>query len=340
MPVALVTGLKLECEFAFRLARDLDAARGPFTAAGIADSLVFHPAVELAGSRYAPGTKAGEKSELEAAAADESEEPVGYIRTAAYGGQFGAPTLGQAVSVSGAAASPNMGYHTSPVTAFLLTLFNVRLGWWFPNPSKVGSDVASPGFSLPYLMSELFGGATDQSRFLMISDGGHFENLAGYELIQRRCRVVILSDAECDPSLTFAGLGTLIRMAEVDFGVKITINVDPIRSREGSFWSKSRYAIGTIDYGAGTPPGTLIYIKAAIPEGEGDTALLQYKSDHPAFPHESRIPPLSPARRIRHCLPRLPWLRYPDIGQARSHSAAAAPAGRPRRIGCSPRPGR
>ena len=56
MPVALVTGLKLECEFAFRLTRDLDGSRGAFTAAGIADSLVFHPAIELAGTRYAPGT--------------------------------------------------------------------------------------------------------------------------------------------------------------------------------------------------------------------------------------------------------------------------------------------
>lgn len=56
MPVALVPGLKLECEFAFALTRDLDGSRGAFTPAGIADSLVFHPAVELAGSRYAPGT--------------------------------------------------------------------------------------------------------------------------------------------------------------------------------------------------------------------------------------------------------------------------------------------
>jgi hypothetical protein len=248
-------------------------------------SFTFSPL--FCGSRYAPGMKAGEKTELEAAEADIDEQPVGYVKTSAYSGHFGVPTLGQAVSISGAAASPNMGYHTSPVTAFMLTLFNVRLGWWFPNPSKIGSGVASPNFSLPYLLSELFGGANDQSHFLMLSDGGHFENLAGYELIQRRCRVIILSDAECDPSLTFAGLGTLIRMAEVDFDVKISIDVDAIRYSDDSAWSRARYAIGTIDYGPGVEPGTLIYIKAAIPKGEADTALLQYKSSHPAFPHES-----------------------------------------------------
>jgi hypothetical protein len=65
-----------------------------------------------------------------------NDAEVGYIPTSQYGGVESAPTLGQAISVSGAAASPNMGYHTSSVTAFLLTLFNARLGWWFPNPAR------------------------------------------------------------------------------------------------------------------------------------------------------------------------------------------------------------
>ena len=107
--------------------------------------------------------------------------------TAEYGGRLGAPTLGQAISVSGAAASPNMGYHTSPVVAFLLTVFNVRLGWWFPNPARRPPAQPSPHFNLRYMIVELFGGATDKSKFLMISDGGHFENLAAYELVRRRC---------------------------------------------------------------------------------------------------------------------------------------------------------
>lgn len=61
---------------------------------------------------------------------DASGEPtkIGYVATAQYGGRREETTLGKAVSVSGAAASPNMGYHTSPVVAFLLTVFNLRLG--------------------------------------------------------------------------------------------------------------------------------------------------------------------------------------------------------------------
>ena len=215
-----------------------------------------------------------------------AREELGYISTANYGGKDGAPTLGQAISVSGAAASPNMGYHTSPVVAFLLTVFNVRLGWWFPNPRRSATNLPSPYFNLTYLLKELFGGANDKSTFLMISDGGHFENLAAYELVRRRCRVIIISDGEADPRLRFEGLGTLIRMCEVDFGARITLDVGSIRPGPGQMWSTSRCAVGRIDYGPGVPGGILIYLKASM-TGREDTSVLQYKASHPDFPHES-----------------------------------------------------
>ena len=143
---------------------------------------------------------------------------------------------------------------TSPVVAFLLTVFNVRLGWWFPNP-RSAADAPSPRFNLPSILAELFGGATATSPFLMISDGGHFENLAVYELVKRRCRVIIASDGECDPSLQFEGLGTLIRMCEVDFGARITIDVRDLRTSVPSPWSTSRFAVGSISYGGAVPDG-------------------------------------------------------------------------------------
>src|SRR4051812_10708820 len=90
------------------------------------------------GSNYESRDQAGVTSAL------------GYVPTARYGGRFGTPTLGQAISVSGAAASPNMGYHTSPVVSFLLTVFNLRLGWWFPSPKESAIEFPSPHFSLRY----------------------------------------------------------------------------------------------------------------------------------------------------------------------------------------------
>ena len=226
------------------------------------------------GSAYISHDLQGEATEL------------GFIPTSEYGQRSGGPTLGQAVSVSGAAASPNMGYHTSSVTAFLMTLFNVRLGWWFPNPITAADSAMSPNFSLAYLTAELFGGASDQTPFVMVSDGGHFENLAAYELVRRRCRVVVISDGECDEQYTFGGLGTLIRMCEVDFNCRIDINVDAIRPQGGpGGWSQKRFAIGEITYDDGSA-GILVYLKASMTGGE-DTSVRQYKSSHPEFPHES-----------------------------------------------------
>ncbi|HKP70607.1 MAG TPA: patatin-like phospholipase family protein, partial [Pyrinomonadaceae bacterium] len=41
--------------------------------------------------------------------------------------------LGTAMAISGAAANPNMGYYSSSVVTFLMSLFNIRLGWWLGN---------------------------------------------------------------------------------------------------------------------------------------------------------------------------------------------------------------
>jgi hypothetical protein len=212
--------------------------------------------------------------------------PIGFSRTSVYGGEDGPTTVGQAISVSGAAASPNMGYHTSAVVAFLLTVFNVRLGWWFPNPRVTANTSASPWFSLRYLLKELFGGADDKSNFLMISDGGHFENLAAYELVRRKCRVIVVSDAECDADLEFSSLGSLIRMCDVDFNTRIEIDLSAVRRDEQTGWSAKHFAVGRIVYGSGTPDGVLIYLKASMTGGE-DSAVLQYKASHAHFPHES-----------------------------------------------------
>lgn len=56
IPARSFHGIKIECEFAFRLRSDLADTGKPFTAEGIAGALVFHPAIELSGTRYAPGT--------------------------------------------------------------------------------------------------------------------------------------------------------------------------------------------------------------------------------------------------------------------------------------------
>jgi hypothetical protein len=213
---------------------------------------------------------------------------VGYAPTGGNGtgeSYAGGVTLGQAISVSGAAANPNMGYHTSGLVAFLLTSFNVRLGWWFPNPGKRRWNRASLRSNLYYLVKEFFGLAHEQGVFVNVSDGGHFENLGIYELVRRQCKVIIACDAECDSDLSFGSLGSMIRMCETDFGVKIHLDVASIRKQEQTKKSQAHCAIGRIQYSNGSQ-GYLIYLKASI-TGDEDVGIEQYRVVHPDFPHET-----------------------------------------------------
>ena len=192
--------------------------------------------------------------------------------------------VGQAVAISGAAASPNMGYNTSPLVALLLTMFNVRLGWWFPNPGRNAWSERGLRFSLYYLTRELLGLADETRLFLNISDGGHFENLGVYELIRRRCKVIIACDAECDEHLEFGGLGNLIRICATDFAAVIELDVQPIQQQRNQH-SLAHCAVGRIKYSNGST-GYLIYLKASI-TGDEDIGITQYRSAHPSFPHET-----------------------------------------------------
>ena len=98
-------------------------------------------------------------------------------------------TLATAMAISGAAVSPNMGYNSSPLVGMLLSLFNLRLGWWLGNTGTPGAgsyrkEGPQPGFR-PALQ-ELAGRTTDDAAWIYLSDGGHFDNLGVYEMVQRR----------------------------------------------------------------------------------------------------------------------------------------------------------
>lgn len=207
-------------------------------------------------------------------------------------------TLGQAVAVSGAAADPNMGHHATPAVTALMTVFNTRLGWWIENPSrpyrsleKAGSaswSAESPSFG-GLILKELTGQTDSVGQWIHLSDGGHFENLAAYELIRRRCRYIVISDAGCDPTLAFEDLANLIRKIRTDFGIRIEIDTAPIARKNAGSPSLWHCAIGKIRYDdidAGEVPGLLVYCKASM-TGDEPPDLQQYARAHPTFPHET-----------------------------------------------------
>ncbi len=226
----------------------------------------------------------------------------------------GGPELGSLMATSGAAASPNMGYHTNPVMGFIMTIFNARLGRWFGNPLhenyfnriliKLGKtrwlknppERQSPFWNLFYLIKELITNTGLTSGYLYLSDGGHFENLGIYELVRRRCKLIIAVDVGADGNYEFEDLGNAIRKCKVDFGITININIDDLLpSRDckyGAFKCGSRhFAIGTIDYlGDGNPDnmGYLVYIKSSL-TGDEPADLINFKLQEPSFPHHTTV---------------------------------------------------
>jgi hypothetical protein len=221
-----------------------------------------------------------------------------YISSFTYGGSepdLGMPgngvSLGTAVSISGAAASPNMGYHSSPATAFLMTLFNVRLGAWLPNPAlaeRLGEDVnlSGPNNSLRALLRELAGSTDDRGRDIYLSDGGHFENLGLYEMIRRRCRYILVSDAGADPKCAFEDLGNAVRKVKIDLNVDIRFGPMCISSRDRAVEPQYAWALGEVDYGGGRL-GQILYIKPSFFGRDLPLDVVAYANKSATFPHET-----------------------------------------------------
>jgi hypothetical protein len=252
-------------------------------------------------------------------------DPSGYRDTSDHTGSDGfgfmfpqGPGLGTAMAISGAPANPNESQYTTGTMASLLAMFNGRLGWWVGNPSNprtlvprlvervrvsmgltgivpspiMTSRTPGPRSVWDYLFAKLKGQTTTRSRYVNLSDGGDFEKLGLYELVRRRCRYIIVSDAEREERETFEGLAGAIRRCRADFGVEIDIDPSSV-ARDSHNISGAHCVIGTIRYpeaepgsspglhegdfapSSGTPArGWLLYLKSSL-TGDEPTDVLE-----------------------------------------------------------------
>ncbi len=266
------------------------------------------------------------------------EDPNGY-RVFEFPGERGGAafcaepfTLGGIVAISGAAFSTGLGSRTHFGLSLLCGLGNVRLGYWWdsgidPDNRKVPSPVSQwrrklaewlPVYS--FLFGELLARFRGTAwRHWYLSDGGHFENLAGYELIRRRVPIMVILDAEADPDYTYNGLADLIRKARIDFGASIEfLNEDELEKSSltsvfGSLeqlrrtdrdartvtargessvtmYSARHAALARITYddeanGENAPERWLVYIKPTL-TGDEPADLIEYLMKHPTYPNE------------------------------------------------------
>jgi len=208
----------------------------------------------------------------------------GYRATKDY--MAGKLDLASASAISGAAIATNSPMTRSRPLSFIMSLLNLRLGCWLENPKR--NSMSTNYFQKPwwylYMFNDMFGkGLNEKRAYVHLSDGGHFENLACYELIRRKCKLILCCDVGADPNYQYKDLAKLIELARVDFGAKLAIDVNQIN--QGIADSSSAWAEGKISYNDGSY-GRFIYIKASMINNLS-AELNSYKKIHPEFPHQS-----------------------------------------------------
>jgi hypothetical protein len=212
-----------------------------------------------------------------------------------------------------------MGYNSSPLITFLLSLFNVRLGWWLGNPKYDRFADEGPRWAAAPLLFELFGLTNDKRKYVYLSDGGHFENLGLYEMVRRRCHLIIVSDAGQDPELAFADLANAVRKISIDLGVRIEFpKLDAWRVRNkdrntpdagGPCYTVGRVLYSEVDKtpaheigkmawedpGEGRnepkpkiPDGYILYLKPGF-RGDEPADIVGYAAESTDFPHETTV---------------------------------------------------
>jgi hypothetical protein len=213
-------------------------------------------------------------------------------------------SLPSAMAISGAAVNPDAGNSGGGLThdrllSTLFSLLNIRLGYWARNPGRADSRWYTPTFVFPGLKGGVFGGGfSERNRLIELTDGGHFENLALYELARRKLGLIVVSDAGADPQFDFDDLGNAVERIRVDFGARVRFD-DPAHALAGLLpgtapgggpeverygLAQRGYALGSIEYADGSS-GTLLYVKATMIEGLPQD-VYSYRAASPQFPQE------------------------------------------------------
>lgn len=213
-------------------------------------------------------------------------DQTGFCSTEDYDG--GETKLALALTVSGAAAGSAMGALTFFAQAFMMTMFNARLGYWVENPNRQRARRVRPRFWPYYLLKEMLGHTNAENWFVNVSDGGHTgDNVGIYPLLRRRCKVIIACDAEADGALGFGSFTEALRHAYIDKGIEVDIALADLRPDERTGLSARHCAVGRIYYpDRPWQRSWVVYLKSSLTGNEPEP-ILNYKREHPAFPHET-----------------------------------------------------
>ncbi|NMO90345.1 hypothetical protein [Actinomycetospora sp. TBRC 11914] len=246
---------------------------------------------------------------------------LGYVRTEALDDRVprcyrGDLTVLGAMALSGAAFASAMGVMSKPFEV-LLALSNARLGAWLPNPwwlRRESQDAGSRDWTrrrLPavrgesYHLREILGSHPLHDPLVLVTDGGHYDNLGLVEALRHRCATIIVVDSSGDAPPYATALLEAIRLAHEELGVTVDLK-DPDDLAPGSVLlddplpeplkdllprlSKSALVRGTITYPtplpSGTPYGRLVVVKTRLVQ-DLPYEVFAYAHANPDFPYDS-----------------------------------------------------
>ncbi len=237
----------------------------------------------------------------------------------------GGLTVSDAIVLSGAAVSTFMA--SNPALRVLMQVFNIRLEQWLPNPvtksqpnkhqSMLFGGDKYVRFNTFQLFTEWLKSGkwstqefrSDSWGYGVVADGGFREFLGVEELVARRCKIIVASDAGCNNGLyEFGVLADLIRKLRLDHDVEI-LDLDHdkpldtkrlVRIGSENSLSPQHYIVGRIKYpkpktpsgseqsdNAMTAPqeGLFVYLQMSL-TGDEDIDIAQFKKTNPQFPDE------------------------------------------------------
>lgn len=154
---------------------------------------------------------------------------------------------------------------------------------------------------LAFLWDQLRGQPSARRNLVDLSDGAHTgDNNGLYPLLQRRCKIIVVGDAGCDPKFRFEDLSRVIRWAYLNDYIDIHINPEPLRPDEKTGFSATHFVVGKIDYPEIKKNGTvvlsketgyLLYLKPAMTDNGQEVSLRRYWRQHcqgdDQFPHQT-----------------------------------------------------
>ncbi|MEY5097850.1 MAG: hypothetical protein RJA36_569 [Pseudomonadota bacterium] len=215
--------------------------------------------------------------------------------------------LGHWMAISGAAFTTGAGARTGLGFSALLGLLGVRLGYWWRAGDQDPGRQPKPRthHALVMLRNEITGSFNpDDDKHWYLSDGGHFENCAAYELIRRRLKRIVVADCGADPEYGFEDLANLALKARLDFGAELTVlgvqDLDglwaPHPELRALFAEPSQMdgrsgpglLLARVDYHDDPVPGWMVIVKPRLP-AELPPDLANYAINETDFPQQSTL---------------------------------------------------